>query len=118
MNVLKSWWLRVRDSPAAVLGASVGNGFSVGTDDATGSMGSASINDLVGGLAACWDGMHRLFEPPVDCWLYADALALKPLLATSIPPAVSSPIFSRSRRLVSPAAISSRRFFAASSISL
>ena len=79
----------------------------------------------VGGLAVWFPGTQFWFVPGlllapelavigrIDC---PQARALKPRLATSMPPAVSNPILKRSRRLVSPAAISSRRFFAASHI--
>ncbi len=48
--MVKAWWLRVRASPAAVFGATVGAGLSDGTDWAMGGMGSGSTNGVVGGL--------------------------------------------------------------------
>src|SRR5712691_1065097 len=118
------WWSAARTSPPAVLGAIVGAGLSdaTGTVWATGMMGSGSTNDRVAGLAAWLPGKQTLNDPGlvevgavvVEVW----ARALKPCLASSMPLAVSSPIFSRSRRLVSPAAISSCRFLKALTICL
>jgi hypothetical protein len=65
---------------------------------------------LVLGLAGSKDGTHTEFDP-------GERLALKPLMGASNPAEVMSPIFIRSRRL-NCAAISSRRFLAALSISL
>src|SRR6266581_4063248 len=102
----------------------VGAGLSdaTGTVWATGMMGRGSTNDRVVGLAAWLPGKQTLNDPGlvevgavvVEVW----ARALRPCLANSMPLAVSSPIFNRSRRLVSPALISSCRFLKALTICL
>ena len=120
-----AWNGAARTSPAPVFGFSVGAGFRAATFCASGMTVSGSINGLVCGLAVWLPGTQFWFVPGlvldpelggllVCVW----ARALRPLLAISMPPAVSSPILKRSRRLVKPAAISSRRLFAASHISL
>src|SRR5215470_15599746 len=102
-----------RPSPAAVLGRTAGAGDSaeIACGDparrSTGVLtGRGSLKGVVGGLTGLFT---RLPEAPEA------ARALRPYLATSIPLAVRSPIRIMSRRL-SWAAISSRRFLAASSI--
>src|SRR5258707_1305458 len=136
-SICGAWKGAARTSPALRFGFSVGAGVSDGTVLAIGMIGSGWINALVFGLAnwlpgtQFWFVPRLVFDPELGGWfVFTDgpvglglgvsvcALALNPLLATSMPPAVSSPILMRSRRLVSPAAISSRRFLAASHISL
>src|SRR5580693_2222690 len=96
---------------------------------------SGSRNGRVRGLAVWLPGTQFWFVPglvfapelggllvvtpcpllELDC---PKARALKPFFAMSMPPEVSKPILKRSRRLVRPAAMSSRRFLAALHISL
>ena len=68
------------------------------------------MNALVFGLAGSKEGTHTELDP-------GERVALKPLIGASSPADVMSPILTRSRRLKW-AAISSRRFLAALSISL
>src|SRR5690349_22648715 len=84
----------------------VGAGLSEGTGAACGMTKSGWTHGVVDGLAS-WLAVGTTER----------ARALKPSLGTNIPPAVRSPILNRSRRLVNPAAISSRRFLAAFAIS-
>jgi hypothetical protein len=93
-----------------VFGAIVGAGFRLATGWAIRMIWSGSTKALVFGLAGSKDGTHTEFDP-------GERRALKPLMGARSPADVMSPILIRSRRL-RPAAISSRRFLAALSISL
>src|SRR5688500_5126421 len=81
----------------------VGAGVSEATGASTGSRGMFSWKGVVGGLL----GSSSSTNPAL-----VNGCALKPFFGISKPALVSSPIFSRSRRL-KPAAISSRRLSAA-----
>src|SRR5580700_5757310 len=100
-----AWKGAARTSPAPVLGFSVGDGVSDATVRASGMRGRACTKGLVGGLAVWLPGTQFWFVPGlVFCpelgglfvWTCWPARALKPLLATNVPPAVSKPIFKRS----------------------
>jgi hypothetical protein len=91
-----------------VFGAAVGAGVSEATGASTDNRGMFSTKGVVGGLFGSSSGSTR----PERVTGYA----LKPFFGMSIPALVSSPIFNRSR-LLNPAAINSRRLFAAVSFS-
>jgi hypothetical protein len=85
-----------------VLGAAVGAGVSELTGASTGKRGMLSTNGVVAGLFGASLTNPALFK----------GRALNPCFGMSMPALVKSPIFIRSRRF-KPAAISSRRLFAA-----
>src|ERR1700752_4639591 len=80
----------------------VGAGVSDATGASTGNRGISSWKGVVGGLLGSSSTNPALVK----------GCALSPFLGISIPALVSSPSFSRSRRL-KPAAINSRRLLAA-----
>lgn len=96
-----AWKGAARTAPAPVFGLSVGAGVNAETVLASGMIGNAWTKALVFGLAVWFPGTQFWFVPGllllpelgglfvcIDC---PNARALKPLLATSMPPAVSSP---------------------------
>src|SRR5258708_14837428 len=87
-------------------------------------IGSGSIKGCVAGLAVWLPGRHSWLVPGLvldpelggATWVGLWGRALRPCLAINIPLALSRPSFKRSRRLVSPALISSCRFLNAATI--